>query len=131
MKKSLDRRGARRVPCRARVLELSLGRPVPCCTTNISESGLFLRRLEGGVLIEGETVQLEVLLPGDPEPLWVAGEVVEQVEEVMHDAAAIRFTAIAEADRARIRSYVDAVRRAQARSALAGLSPHEPGRAAA
>jgi hypothetical protein len=119
---SLDRRARPRVACSTLIYDVTGERAIPCRATNISEAGVYLRRLEGGVLLEGETVQLELRLAEDQPPIWVAGRVVEQVEEVMHDAAAVQFLAVPEADRARIRSFVDGRRRARLREALAGLS---------
>jgi hypothetical protein len=123
MSSRLDRRVAPRVACASIVITDVTGeRPIPCRGTNVSETGIYLKRLAGGVLIEGETVQLELRLPDDDEPLWLSGRVVEQVEEVLHDAAAIQFTVLSERDRGRLRAFVATGRRARLREALAGLS---------
>lgn len=118
----MNRRRATRVPCGLFLNEISENGIVPCRATNISETGIYLRRLTGGVLLEGEVVQLELSLPGEPESLWAAGRVVEQVEETMHDAAAIEFVSLSNRDRGRLRNYVSRVRRRQLRVALDGVS---------
>lgn len=118
----MNRRSAPRVPCGLFLNEIGDQGIVPCRATNISETGIYLRRLAGGVLLEGERVQLELLLPGEPESLWVSGRVVEQIEETLHDAAAIEFVSVTKADRSRLRGYVSHVRRRQLRVAVQGLS---------
>lgn len=130
MSSDLERRASPRVACTSVIYDVSGERAIACRATNISEGGVYLRRLAGGVVLEGETVQLELRLPGDDEPLWIAGRVVEQVEEVLHDAAAIEFTALSDRDRARLRAFVTAQRRARLREAVAGLSRLRPGAAA-
>ncbi len=123
MNSPLDRRRAPRVPCGLFVNEIGDGRtPVsPCRATNISETGIYLRRLAGGVLLEGERIQLEMLLPGEKQSLWLAGRVVEQVQETLHDAAAIQFEAVAHEDRERLRRYIHRIRKRQLRAALSGV----------
>lgn len=118
----MNRRSAPRVPCGLFLNEIADHGIVPCRATNISETGIYLRRLTGGVLLEGEHVQLELSLPGDPETVWVGGRVVEQIEEMHHDAAAIEFVSVTNTDRFRLRSYVAHVRRRQLRAALQGVS---------
>ena len=125
-----ERRRRPRVPCAFSVLETTTGN-VPCRATNISEDGIYVRRLEGGVLLEGEQITLELQLPGDIEPVWASGQVVEQVEEALYDAAAIEFTAIAACDRRRLRLYVARARQSQLRVALQGLSQRAAARRAA
>ncbi len=126
MSSSLDRRARPRVACATLIYDVTGARAIPCRATNISEGGVYLRRLEGGVLLEGETVQLELRLEGEA-PIWVTGRVIEQVEEVLHDAAAVQFEAVPEGDRARLRAFVDRRRRARLREALAGLASASAG----
>lgn len=122
MSDTLNRRRHPRVPCGLYVNEVGARGTSPCRATNISETGVYLRRLAGGVLLEGEAVQLEVTLPGEGTTLWLGGRVVEQVEETLHDAAAVEFVSISSTDRVRLRTYVDRVRRRQLRDALVGIS---------
>ncbi|MCB9536498.1 MAG: PilZ domain-containing protein [Myxococcales bacterium] len=115
-----ERRTAHRVPCLTYGHELS-GRSLRAVrATNISEGGAYIRCLEGGVLLEGEVVSLELRLP-DGEAVWVRGRVVEQVEETLFDGAAVAFDALPGSDRLRLRAFVEAVRRRRLKSALAGL----------
>ena len=128
----MNRRRAPRVPCGLFLHEYndrgSDDRPEITAyrAANISESGIFLRRLGAGVLLEGEVLNLELKLPGPGKPLWLRGRVVEQVEEARADAAAIELVSLTADDRERLRGYVDRVRRRQLRVALQGLSrlPH-------
>ncbi len=103
-----ERRLERRVPFTGRVFELVEGGRIPCGTVNIGEGGVYVRRHEGGVLLDGEYVWLEVQLPGDPESVWAHGQVVEQVTETFHDAAAIQFHGMARGDRERLREFMAA-----------------------
>lgn len=119
---ALNRRRTPRVPCGLFVNEIADRGMTPCQATNLSEGGIYLRRLGGGVLLEGETVQLELALPGERESVWASGRVVEQVEEPAHDGAAIEFLSLTWADRLRLRRYVARVRRRQLREALSGIS---------
>lgn len=120
---SLDRRRAPRVPCGLYVNEVSDGADglSLCRATNISETGIYLRRLRGGVLLEGERVTLELSLPGEADALWLGGRVVEQVQEPLHEAAAIHFETVTADDRRRLRGYVERVRKRQLRAALNGI----------
>jgi hypothetical protein len=119
---ALNRRRTPRVPCGLFVNEIAEQGMTPCQATNLSEGGIYLRRLGGGVLLEGETVQLELALPGESESVWASGRVIEQVEEAAHDGAAIEFVSLTWADRLRLRRYVARVRRRQLREALTGVS---------
>lgn len=118
----MNRRRAPRVSCALFVNEIGEAGIAPCRATNISEGGVYVHRVIGGVLLEGETVQLELKLPGEREPVWATGRVVDQVEETTHDAAAIEFVSLTQRDRERLRGYVHRVRRRQLQTALAGLS---------
>jgi hypothetical protein len=118
---ALNRRRTPRVPCGLFVNEIAEFGLTPCQATNVSEGGLYLRRLGGGVLLEGETVQLEFALPGEAESVWASGRVVEQVDEQTNGGAAIEFVSLTWADRLRLRRYVSRVRHRQLREALRGV----------
>jgi hypothetical protein len=121
--KTYEQRRARRVPCILYLNEVSDERAVPCRATNISTTGAYVRRLEGGVFLEGERVQLELTLPGEQTPVWVGGRVVDAVEELLHDGAGVEFTALTREDQRRINGYVGRVRRRLLQAALVGLAP--------
>lgn len=104
-----ERRRDRRIPFTGRVFELTQRGQIPCGSVNIGEGGVYIRRHEGGVLLDGEHVWLELQLPdGDKRPIWAHGQVVEQVSETFHDAASIRFRGMPDADRERLRQFVTA-----------------------
>ncbi len=103
-----ERRRDRRVNFTGRVFEILPGRQIQCGSVNIGEGGVYVRRYEGGVLLTGEHVCLEVQIPGDPKPLYCHGQVVDQVCETFHDAAAIEFRDMADPDRQRLRDFVHA-----------------------
>ena len=103
-----DRRVQRRVEFSGQVFEMTPGRPIPCSSVNIGEGGVYIRRKEGGVLLAGEHVWLQVRLPDDPEPLYASGQVVDQVTETFYDAASIEFRGMADTDRQRLRAFLQA-----------------------
>ncbi len=104
-----ERRIDQRIPFTGRVFELTCGGQIPCGSVNIGEGGVYIRRYEGGVLLDGEHVWLELQLPGnESRPIWAHGQVVEQVCETFHDAAAIRFKGMPDRDRERLRRFVAA-----------------------
>lgn len=115
-----ERRLAPRVPCAFDIEDVSGVATTACRATNVSESGVYLRT-RGGVLLEGERVALALHLPDERDPLWIGGQVVEQVQEPLHDGAAVRFDALSAADRGRLRAYVQHARGRQLSRALAGL----------
>ncbi len=89
------------------VWELHAGGTTRCRSTNLSAGGLYLRRLEGGVLLEGEWVWLEIDLPGDPRPIRVRATVVKQVEETLYDSAAVSFVGLPSLDTYRLRRFLN------------------------
>lgn len=107
-----ERRLTSRVPCALDVIDFSGREPSVCRATNISEDGVYMRS-RAGVLLEGERLALAMCLPGQPDPIWVRGQVVEQVQAPLHDGAAVRFFAVGEADQRRLGEYVGGLRAAQ------------------
>lgn len=75
---------------------------------DISEGGLFVATHQ--VLQRGSLIDLEFSLPDDQEPIHVQGEVcwVSEYNPTSdgHPGMGVRFTTIAEADRARIERFV-------------------------
>lgn len=115
-----ERRDSVRVPCLAVGIETSGRMPRAVRATNISEGGAYIRCLEGGVLLEGEALGLELRF-SDGHTLWARGRVVEQVEETLFDGAAVVFEVMPYADRERLRAFVQAAHWSRARHALTGL----------
>ena len=125
MKRTLpdsERRGNRRVPYRARVLTVGpLGGEAR--TTNVSAGGLYLQRLEGAPLHRGDVVDLVVDLPGGA--VRARGRVVGEGAEVFYGGAAVEFTRMSAADRARLEGFVGGRRCAPPRGAILGRIPVE------
>lgn len=120
---SYERRLAPRVPCNVYVREVNdEASGFLCQAMNVSETGMYLRRLQGGVLLEGEQVQLEFSLPGDETPIWATARVVDQVEETMHEAAGVQFSWISGDDRRRLKDHVRGERTRRLRMAVSGLA---------
>lgn len=97
-----ERRLGRRIPYRARVR--TFDNEVDCRTTNISVSGLYLQRLSGQPFFKGERVELLIDLPiGTVRAL---GEVVNTVNEVFYQGAAVVFVQVSDEHRARLADFV-------------------------
>lgn len=97
-----ERRLGRRIPYRARVR--SFAGDVDCRTTNIGVQGLYLQRLSGTPFEKGESVELLVDLPIGT--VRAVGEVVNTVDEVFYQGAAVVFTRVSDTHRARLADFV-------------------------
>jgi hypothetical protein len=79
---------------------------MPAFVTSISEQGLVLDSLA----ILGnrcrDRVQIQLLLPGEPEPLWVGAEVVRDTVGSLFNDTSIRFLAMANAHWRALRRWV-------------------------
>lgn len=101
---------AERAPSRLMVrLEARLGRrriSKLCQTQNISESGLFLRT--GDLIPVGTALQLELVLPDDPQPIRTAAEVVRHSVPEVEQAPgiAVRFLDLDDEETRRISEHV-------------------------
>jgi len=75
-------------------------------TINVSESGALIETRRP--LEKGERIILQFFLPGDPDPLYLEGEVVRTKEDMpqVGEGYGLSFTRITEEDRQRIRSFV-------------------------
>lgn len=93
-----ERRRHHRTRCRLNVRPADGG---AARTTDISEGGAFLQRLDDGDLQVGQTLDLELCLPDGP--LNCAAEVLEVRSEGFYLGGAVRFTALDPAAAARIR----------------------------
>ena len=117
-----ERRGARRVPYRARVVTAGpLGGEAR--TTNISVGGLYLQCFEGAPLRQGDLLELVIDLPGGA--ISARGRVVGEGAEVFFGGAAIQFVRMSALDRVRLESFVRSRRCAPPRGAILGRVPVE------
>ena len=108
---SAERRGAMRLPVELAVQPIVADRPLPCVSTDLSLRGI---RLEGRFAGDDGSpfVQLELPLPGSPEPVWARGRVVYQRLGALFPETGIRFTRMATGDRRRLAAWLRAQRTA-------------------
>ncbi len=112
-----DERNQERVPCDIILNKVEGGHTNVCRAENVSLGGMKLRRVAEAHDAGGVKVQLQFALPGQSDPLWVAGEkVYEDGQEV-----GIRFTNISHRDFRKLRDWLqERKEEAEALPALAG-----------
>jgi hypothetical protein len=70
---------------------------LPAFVTSIGEQGLVLDSLAILGNRRGDRLQLQLTLPGEPNPLWIGAEVVRDKHGLLFNDTAIRFLAMANA----------------------------------
>jgi len=70
---------------------------LPAFVTSIGEQGLVLDSLAILGNRRGDRLQLQLTLPGEPDPLWIGAEVVRDKHGLLFNDTAIRFLAMANA----------------------------------
>jgi len=90
----------------ARVRDPREGPVVGGKTLNVSSNGILLET--ESPLVIGRTVEIEFLLPGDPEPVRATGRVIRRTSELdlLHPAFGVRFVDMPERDQERIETFV-------------------------
>lgn len=75
-------------------------------TLNVSSNGILVET--ESPLVIGRTVEIEFLLPGDPEPVRATARVVRRTSELdlLHPAFGVRFVDMPENDQGRIETFV-------------------------
>lgn len=68
---------------------------LPAFVTSISEQGLVLDSLAILGNRSSDRLQIRLTLPGEPDPLWIAAEVVRDDQGLLFNDIAIRFLAMA------------------------------------
>jgi hypothetical protein len=101
-----ERRIAERVPLGIYVQQIIDGESHRCFATNISMSGIYVEHVTTRFVRTSRTVQLELPLVEDAEPLWLAGEVIYDALDRLFVGSAIRFHAMAERDRGRLDAWL-------------------------
>ncbi len=101
-----ERRLAERMPVGLYVQQVIDGEPHRCFATSISMTGIYVEHLSTRFVRKSRTVQLEIPLTGEPDPLWVVGEVVYDALDRLFVGSAIRFGRMAERDRHRLESWL-------------------------
>ena len=79
---------------------------LPAFVTSIGEHGLYLDSV--AILAErrSDRIQLQLTLPGEPDPLWIGAEVIRDRSGFLFNDAAIRFLAMANAHWRAVRRWV-------------------------
>ncbi len=79
---------------------------LPAFVTSMNEEGLRMDSL--AILGErrSERLQLQLRLPGEPEPLWIGAQVVEDQHGLLFNDAAVTFLSMADAHRRALRRWV-------------------------
>ena len=79
---------------------------MPAFVTSISEHGLLLDSLAIISNRRSDRLQIQLTLPGEPEPLWIGAEVVRDTHGSLFNDTAIRFMAMANAHWHSVRRWV-------------------------
>ena len=79
---------------------------LPAFVTSISEQGLVLDSLAILGNRNSDRLQIRLTLPGEPDPLWIASEVVRDDQGLLFNDIAIRFLAMANAHWRALRRWV-------------------------
>lgn len=81
--------------------------PFACRTKDLSQTGVYLRKLIEPSRADSDLVGLEFTLPGSQEVIWASGEIVRQAETTSEDGVAIRFVSMAERHRKMLNDFID------------------------
>ena len=79
---------------------------MPAFVTSISEHGLLLDSLAILSNRRSDRLQIQLTLPGEPDPLWIGAEVVRDTHGSLFNDTAIRFMAMANAHWHSVRRWV-------------------------
>ena len=79
---------------------------LPAFVTSIGEHGLLLDSLAILGNRRSDRLQIRLTLPGEPDPLWIGAEVVQDIPGSLFNDTAIRFLAMANAHWHSIRRWV-------------------------
>ncbi len=77
-----------------------------CFATSLSMTGIYVEHLSTRFVRRSRAVQLEIPLTGDPEPLWVGGEVIYDALDRLFVGTAVRFGQMAARDRDRLERWL-------------------------
>lgn len=97
-----EQRELERVPCDIILNKVEGGHTNICRGLDLSLGGIRIRRVAECHRGEGKLVQLQFALPGDDEPIWVAGEKVYDAE----GHVGVRFTNISYSHFVRLRNWM-------------------------
>ena len=79
---------------------------LPAFVTSIGEQGLYLDSLAILADRRSDRIQLRLTLPGEPDPLWIGAEVIQDRNGYLFNDTALRFLAMANAHWRALRRWV-------------------------
>ena len=79
---------------------------LPAFVTSISEQGLVLDSLSILNNRRSDRLQVRLTLPGEPDPLWIAAEIVQDDQGLLFSDIQIRFLAMANSHWRSLRRWV-------------------------
>jgi hypothetical protein len=103
-----ERRKSRRVTLDSAAEQIVDDAPHRCRATNVSDTGVYLERPLCMLARRTNVVQVELELPGADAPVWAKAEVVYDSFDASLHGTALRFTAMASPDRARLAEWLAA-----------------------
>ncbi len=97
-----EQRRQNRFQCDMLLNKVEGGHTNVCRATDLSLGGIRLERVAESHQGQGEQVQLQFALPGDEDPIWVAGTKVHEQD----GRVGVRFTNISHAHFVKLRNWV-------------------------
>ena len=101
-----ERRQAPRLPVGFYLSQVVDDQPERCFTTSLSSSGLYMERPLAHLERTRDTVQVEIPLPGSPEPIWARARVIYDCFDALFHGTAVRFTAMPRGHRRLLREWL-------------------------
>ena len=111
----LTRRSSSRVPVQIFVTQRSGDETHRCLSMNLSPDGIYVSRLLQPLRRTSPQVDLEFCLPGGDEPIRARGEICFDRFQRHFHGTGIRFTEMAEEDRAAVTRFVSRLQAGRAR----------------
>lgn len=104
---SSERRRAPRVPVSVYLEQHVEGQSHRCFATNLSSTGLYMERPIESFVRHSTDVQLEIPIPDDDGgPVWASAEIVYDCFDALFHGTAVRFKALSERDRGRLKRWL-------------------------
>ncbi len=109
-----DRRAEPRIPVELTITQFIDDRPFESLASDLSASGLGAARLLAPMNRSSRVIQLEIPLPGLPDPLWTSAEVVYDSLDPFYHISGIRFRSMASHHRRLLADWLRATPRLSA-----------------
>jgi len=104
--KSLERRNAPRVPVSVYIEQHVEGQTHRCLASNLSLSGLYMERPIASFVRHSAEIEIELPLPGEPEPVRASAEIVYDCFNALFHGTAVRFKRMSSHDRAKLCAFL-------------------------